>query len=113
MEQRVKQLEEQMVDVRERLSAIESLLRTYPEIFATKADLHREMQALTAVFYQALIEHAARTDTQLNGMREDLHKQGIALQDAINKQTWRLISFVTGFGLALTSAIYFIASHVR
>lgn len=102
-----------MVDVRERLTAIESLLRTYPEIFATKADLHHEIQALSAALYQALAEQSARTDDQLNALRDDLYKQGLALQEAINRQTWRLVTFVTTFGIVLTSAIYFIASHVR
>lgn len=98
-----------MVDVRERLGAIESLLRTYPEIFATKADLCREMQAQTAAFHQALAAQGDRSEAQFTALRDEL----LALKDAINKQTWRLVSFVTSFGIALASAIYFIASHVK
>ena len=80
-----------MVDVRERLTGIESLLKSYPDIFATKADLHRAMQAQSEIFYKALFE----------------------LKGEINKQTWRIVTYVTGFGIVLSSAIYFIVSHVR
>jgi len=83
-----------MIDVRERLSAIEALLRTYPDTFATfatKADLHREMQAQSEIFHKALFE----------------------LKGEINKQTWRIVTYVTGFGIVLSSAIYFIVSHVK
>jgi hypothetical protein len=38
--------------------------------------------------------------------KEDLHKE-------INAQTWRLITFVCGFGTALVAATYFIATHTR
>jgi hypothetical protein len=38
--------------------------------------------------------------------REHLHKE-------INAQTWRLITFVCGFGTALVGATYFIATHVH
>jgi hypothetical protein len=38
--------------------------------------------------------------------KEDLHKE-------INAQTWRLITFVCGFGTALVAATYFIATHAR
>lgn len=35
------------------------------------------------------------------------------LSDAISAQTWRLVTFVCGFGVALVSAVYFIATHVK
>jgi hypothetical protein len=38
--------------------------------------------------------------------KEDLHKE-------INTQTWRLDTFVCGFGTALVAATYFIATHAR
>jgi hypothetical protein len=38
--------------------------------------------------------------------REDLYQ-------AINAQTWRLVTFVCGFGTALVAATYFIATHAR
>jgi hypothetical protein len=40
--------------------------------------------------------------------KEDLYK---ALYTAINGQTWRLVTFVCGFGTALVAATYFIATH--
>lgn len=36
--------------------------------------------------------------------KEDLHKE-------INAQTWKLVTFVCGFGTALVGATYFIAKH--
>jgi len=38
--------------------------------------------------------------------KEDLHKE-------INAQTWKLVTFVCGFGTALVAATYFIATHVN
>jgi hypothetical protein len=38
--------------------------------------------------------------------KEDLHKE-------INTQTWRLVTFVCGFGTALVAATYFIVTHAR
>jgi hypothetical protein len=35
------------------------------------------------------------------------------LYQAINAQTWRLVTFVCGFGTALVAATYFIATHAR
>ena len=37
--------------------------------------------------------------------KEDLHKE-------INAQTWKLVTFVCGFGTALVAAVYFVAKHV-
>jgi hypothetical protein len=106
MEQRVKILEDQMVDVRERLTGIESLLKSYPDIFATKADLHRELQAQQVSFYKALSEQSETFYKALNEQSNTFH-------DALGRQTWHIITYVTGVGIALTSAIYFIATHVR
>jgi hypothetical protein len=36
--------------------------------------------------------------------REDIHKE-------ISAQTWKLVTFVCGFGTALVAAVYFIAKH--
>lgn len=38
--------------------------------------------------------------------KEDLHKE-------MSGQTWRLVSFVCGFGTALVAATYFIATHFK
>jgi hypothetical protein len=37
--------------------------------------------------------------------KEDLHKE-------INAQTWKLVTFVCGFGTALVGATYFIVKHI-
>ena len=38
--------------------------------------------------------------------KEDLHRE-------IGAQTWKLATFVCGFGTALVGATYFIATHVK
>lgn len=38
--------------------------------------------------------------------KEDLHKE-------INTLTWRLVTFVCGFGTALVGATYFVTMHVK
>ncbi len=65
---RVGNLEIDMRDVRDRLARVEIKLDTFPNVFATKEDLHRELHAMT----------------------------------------WK----IWGFGVALTTAVYFIAKHV-
>ena len=42
----------------------------------------------------------------------DIHKLGQAIQGDINTQTWKLVTFVCGFGTALVAATYFIVKHV-
>ena len=37
--------------------------------------------------------------------KEDLHKE-------ISAQTWKLVTFVCGFGTALVGATYFLATHI-
>ncbi len=41
-----------------------------------------------------------------NASKEDLHRE-------ISAQTWKLVTFVSGFGTALVGATYFIATHVK
>lgn len=41
----------------------------------------------------------------------DIAKLGAAMQSEINDQTWKLVTFVCGFGTALVAATYFIAKH--
>lgn len=45
--------------------------------------------------------------------REDLQALQVALFKELNAQTWRLVTFVCGFGTALVAATYFIATHTR
>jgi hypothetical protein len=66
--------------VEARLAALERDVAIIRSNYATKEDLHREM--------------------------EGLHKE-------INTQTWRLVTFVCGFGTALVAATYFIVTHAR
>lgn len=35
------------------------------------------------------------------------------LHEAINAQTWKLVTFVCGFGTALVAAVYFISTHTK
>jgi len=54
-----------------------------------------------------LAERVARIETRLESFatKEDLHRE-------LNSQTWKLVTFVTGFGTILTAAVYFIAKHI-
>jgi len=76
MEARVSKLEAAVTDIREKMAAVDSRL--------------------------AVIDH------RLEGMatKADLHKE-------INAQTWKLVTFVCGFGTALVAATYFVATHIK
>jgi hypothetical protein len=60
---------------------------------------------------QRIEERLTRVETDLAIIKsnyvtkEDLHREIAAL-------TWRLVTFVCGFGVALVSSTYFIAAHV-
>ncbi|WEF34895.1 hypothetical protein [Pseudoduganella chitinolytica] len=73
MEERVKKLEATAEKTLERLVAIERDVAVMRGNYATKEDLHRE----------------------------------------INAQTWKLVTFVCGFGTALVGATYFVATHIK
>ncbi len=53
-------------------------------------------------------ERLARIETRLDAVatKEDLHRE-------TNAQTWKLVTFVCGFGTALVGATYFLATHVK
>lgn len=53
-------------------------------------------------------ERLAKIDARLDSVATstDLHKE-------IGAQTWKLVTFVTGFGSILCAAVYFIATHVK
>lgn len=60
---------------------------------------------------QRIEERLAHVETDLAVIKsnyvtkEDLHRE-------ISSLTWRLITFVCGFGIALVSSTYFIAAHL-
>jgi len=54
----------------------------------------------------SVIEKTMATKDDLQSMRVDFHKE-------INAQTWKLVTFVCGFGTALVGAVYFIATHAK
>jgi hypothetical protein len=45
--------------------------------------------------------------------KEDIAKLGMAIQGEINTQTWKLVTFVCGFGTALVAATFYIATHLK
>ncbi len=51
--------------------------------------------------------YATKSDliNEIGGLRSELHKE-------LSAQTWRLVTFVCGFGATLVAAVYFIAKHV-
>lgn len=73
-----------------------------------------------------LVERVAHLEDDMRDVRERLVKiegkmdhfaEAFAtkadLHQAINAQTWKLVTFVCGFGTALAGAVYFIATHVK
>jgi flagellar biosynthesis/type III secretory pathway M-ring protein FliF/YscJ len=53
----------------------------------------------------AVVRSNYATKEDLRGVAVDLHKE-------LNAQTWKLVTFVCGFGTALVAATYFIAINV-
>ncbi|GAB3446594.1 hypothetical protein NX773_21605 [Massilia solisilvae] len=45
--------------------------------------------------------------------KEDLHREIGAVLREMNAQTWKILTFVAGFGTVLVSATYFIATHTK
>lgn len=82
METRIQALEAAQIETRDRLARIETRL----DSTATKTDLHE--------------------------VRAALHEVRAAMLQEINSQTWKLVTFVCGFGTALVTATYFLAKHV-
>jgi hypothetical protein len=71
-----------------------------------------------------LLERVANLETDMRDVRDRLVKieskmdsfagafaSKADLYEAINGQTWKLVTFVCGFGTALVAAVYFIAKH--
>lgn len=56
----------------------------------------------------------AKIETKMDSFatKEDMAKLGVAMQSEINAQTWKLITWVCGFGTALVGITYFLATHV-
>src|SRR5438552_11599475 len=52
----------------------------------------------------------ARMD--LFATKSDIGNLAATMHKEINAQTWKLVTFVCGFGGLLTAAVYFIARHV-
>ena len=82
MESRVKKLEALAEDSRDRLTSIEARM----DLFATKSDI--------------------------GNLKSDIGNLAATMHKEINAQTWKLVTFVCGFGGLLTAAVYFIAKHV-
>ncbi|RDU98890.1 hypothetical protein DWV00_11600 [Trinickia dinghuensis] len=75
------------------------------------------MEARISVLEAANIEtrdRLARIETRLDSVatKADLLNVRAALHQEMNAQTWKLVTFVCGFGTALVAATYFVAKHV-
>jgi hypothetical protein len=75
-------MEARLIKVEERLAAVERDVAVIRSNYATREDLQRELGGL----------------------------QGALLKE-MNNLTWRLVTFVCGFGTVLVSATYFITTH--
>lgn len=60
-------------------------------------------------------DRLARIETRLETVatKADLSELTSSFHREINAQTWRLVTFVCGFGTALVAATYFFAKHVN
>ena len=60
-------------------------------------------------------EMLARIETRLDqtATKSDLHELGMTIHQEINTQTWKLVTFVCGFGTTLVAATYFLATHAK
>jgi hypothetical protein len=96
IEDRVEALEVIVLEIRDRLTKVETRL----DYCATKEDL------------SALRTEFAGMRTEFAGIRTEFASMASAMQAEINAQTWRMIRFVSGFGTALVAATYFVAKHV-
>lgn len=69
--------------------------------------MEARLQALEAA-NQDTRDRLARIETRLDTVatKEDLHRE-------TNAQTWKLVTFVCGFGTALVAATYFLATHAK
>ncbi|KWH52542.1 hypothetical protein [Burkholderia cepacia] len=58
-------------------------------------------------------DRLVRIESRLEALasKEDVALTKAALLEAINAQTWKLVTFVCSFGTALVAATYFLAKH--
>ncbi|MEM5371327.1 hypothetical protein V4C53_35580 [Paraburkholderia azotifigens] len=76
--------------------------------------MEARMSALEAANLETR-DRLIKIETRLDAIasKEDLALTRAALQEAINAQTWKLVTFVCSFGTALVAATYFIAQHFK
>jgi hypothetical protein len=81
-------------------------------------DDHGGMEARLAALEAANLEtrdRLARIETRLDDVatKADLSDLRIDFHKEINAQTWKLVTFVCGFGTTLVGATYFVAKYVH
>jgi hypothetical protein len=62
---------------------------------------------------EALLEQSRILNSSLQIQSTETKTFNNDFSRRIDNQTWRLVTYVTGFGIVLSSAIYYIVSHVR
>jgi hypothetical protein len=74
-----------------------------------------EMADQTRTELRTIDTRLVRIETRFDtcATKEDIAKLGVAMQSEINAQTWKLVSFVCGFGTALVAATYYISTHLK
>jgi hypothetical protein len=95
-------MEERLEKVEQRLTALERDVAIIRSNYVTKEDLHRELAGLHD-----------RIVGSMQGEFASVHAEIANLYRVINSQTWKLVTFVCGFGTALVTATFFIATHVK
>jgi predicted nucleic acid-binding Zn-ribbon protein len=74
------------------------------EMAEMKIGLRSEMAALGGELRGEMSAMSGELRGEIAGLRADMYKM-------LNAQTWRLVTFVCTFGIALSGGIYFIAAH--
>jgi hypothetical protein len=102
-------MEERLEKVEQRLTALERDVAVIRSNYVTKDDLHREMAAL----HDRIIRSMQVEFVSMRGQFESMHGEIANLYRVFNSQTWKLVTFVCGFGTALVAATFFIATQVK
>lgn len=91
MNDRISTLEEDMAKVKTDLAVVRSNYATKEDLFAMKLE----------------------SNEQFGKVKEQIALMSAQFERSINKQTWRIITWVSGMAVAMMTGFYFIALNLR
>ncbi len=83
---------------------MEKRVEKLEQIAEKTADRLATIEQDIAVIKSSLLHYATKAD---------ISALAVAMHSDINAQTWKLVTFVCGFGTALVGATYFVAKYVH